>query len=86
MGSVVDDPAIRPSKHIFVGSRAPWFTITDDLPQYAAHAEAPPAARQRDGLPYARASLGARAHSSSADASRTPARQMGASSAEPCDA
>ena len=40
MGSLVDDPAIRPSKHIFVGSKAPWFTITDDLPQYAAHAEA----------------------------------------------
>jgi hypothetical protein len=40
MGTLVDDPAIRPSKHIFVGSKAPWFTITDDLPQYAAHAEA----------------------------------------------
>ena len=26
--------------HAFVGSKAPWFTITDDLPQYAAHAEA----------------------------------------------
>jgi hypothetical protein len=40
IGSLVDDPSIRPSKHIFVGSKAPWFTITDDLPQYAAHAEA----------------------------------------------
>ena len=35
MGSLVDDPSIRPSKHIFVGSKARWFTITDDLPQYA---------------------------------------------------
>lgn len=34
MGTLVDDPAIRPNKHIFVGSKAPWFTITDDLPQY----------------------------------------------------
>ena len=37
MGTLVDDPAIRPSAHIFVGSKAPWFTITDDLPQYEAH-------------------------------------------------
>jgi len=38
MGSLVDDPTIRPTKHIFVGSKAPWFTITDDLPQYEEHA------------------------------------------------
>ena len=34
MGTLVDSPTIRPTHHIFVGSRAPWFTITDDLPQY----------------------------------------------------
>jgi hypothetical protein len=34
MGTLVDAPTIRPTHHIFVGSRAPWFTITDDLPQY----------------------------------------------------
>lgn len=34
MGSLVDAPSIRPSRHIFVGSKAPWFTITDDLPQH----------------------------------------------------
>jgi len=33
MGSLVDDPSIRPTGHIFVGSKAPWFEITDDLPQ-----------------------------------------------------
>ncbi len=33
MGSLVDDPSIRPSEHIYVGSKAPWFRITDDLPQ-----------------------------------------------------
>jgi hypothetical protein len=38
MGTLVDDPTIRPNKHIFVGSKAGWFTITDDLPQYAEHA------------------------------------------------
>jgi len=37
MGTLVDDPSIRPTEHIFVGSKAPWFTITDDLPQYEEH-------------------------------------------------
>lgn len=34
MGTLVDAPSIRPSAHIFVGSKAPWFTITDELPQH----------------------------------------------------
>lgn len=34
MGTLVDAPSIRPTAHIFVGSKAPWFTITDDLPQH----------------------------------------------------
>jgi len=34
MGSLVDAPSIRPNEHIFVGSRAPWFEITDDLPRF----------------------------------------------------
>jgi hypothetical protein len=34
LGSLVDDPSIRPTKHMFVGSKAPWFEITDDLPQF----------------------------------------------------
>jgi hypothetical protein len=33
LGSLRDEPSIRPSEHIFVGSKAPWFEITDDLPQ-----------------------------------------------------
>ncbi|MDX8517892.1 GFA family protein [Mesorhizobium dulcispinae] len=37
MGTLMDDPSIRPNAHIFVGSKAPWFTITDDLPQYREH-------------------------------------------------
>lgn len=41
MGSLDDDPGIRPERHIFVGSKAPWYTITDALPQ---HEEYPPSA------------------------------------------
>jgi len=37
MGTLVDDPAIRPTAHIFVGSKAPWYEITDDLPQHEGH-------------------------------------------------
>jgi hypothetical protein len=33
LGSLVDEPSIRPTEHIFVGSKAPWFQITDNLPQ-----------------------------------------------------
>jgi hypothetical protein len=38
MGSLVDAPAIRPTEHIFVGSKAAWFDITDDLPQFDEYA------------------------------------------------
>jgi hypothetical protein len=38
MGSLADAPGIRPTAHIFVGSKAPWFEITDDLPQFEGHA------------------------------------------------
>ncbi len=34
MGTLVDEPSIRPSMHIFVGSKAKWHEITDDLPQF----------------------------------------------------
>jgi hypothetical protein len=37
MGTLRDAPAIRPSAHIFVGSKAPWYDISDDLPQYQEH-------------------------------------------------
>jgi len=32
--AILDDPPIRPECHVFVGSKAPWYEITDDLPQY----------------------------------------------------
>jgi hypothetical protein len=34
LGTLVDSPGIAPTAHIFVGSKAPWFTITDRLPQH----------------------------------------------------
>jgi hypothetical protein len=37
MGTLVDDPSIRPTHHIFVGSKAAWEVIADGLPQYAEH-------------------------------------------------
>jgi hypothetical protein len=37
MGTLVDAPSICPTAHIFVGSKAPWYAITDDLPQHQGH-------------------------------------------------
>ena len=34
LATLDDDPGVRPGFHIFVDSKAPWFEITDDLPQY----------------------------------------------------
>jgi len=34
MGSLDDDPGVRPERHIFVDSRAAWDEITDELPQF----------------------------------------------------
>ncbi|MDX6544712.1 MAG: hypothetical protein QOG02_486 [Gaiellales bacterium] len=33
-GTLVDEPALKPMGHIFVGSKAPWYEILDDLPQH----------------------------------------------------
>ena len=46
MGSLVDEPTIRPTGHIFVSCKAPWFTITDNLPQYAEHVAAAPSGEE----------------------------------------
>jgi hypothetical protein len=37
MGSLDDDPGLRPQAHIFVGSKAIWYEIADDLPQFAEY-------------------------------------------------
>ena len=34
LGTVDGDPGIRPQYHTFVGSKAPWDEILDDLPRY----------------------------------------------------
>lgn len=34
MGTLDDDPGACPQAHIFVGSKAPWYTIRDALPQF----------------------------------------------------
>lgn len=33
-GTLDDDPGIRPQGHIFVDFKAPWFEISDSLPQF----------------------------------------------------
>ncbi len=39
LGLLDDDPGQEISSHIFVGSKAPWYEITEDVP---THAEWPP--------------------------------------------
>ena len=34
LGSLRDEPTLKPTRHIFVGSKARWYEITDDLPQH----------------------------------------------------
>lgn len=34
LGTLVDEPSIRPTAHIFVGSKASWEQIADDLPKH----------------------------------------------------
>ena len=33
-GSLIDEPALKPTAHMFVGSKAPWYEIHDELPQH----------------------------------------------------
>jgi hypothetical protein len=33
-GLLDDDPGVKPALHMFVGSKAPWWEITDELPQF----------------------------------------------------
>jgi hypothetical protein len=39
LGSLDDDPGVGPAFHAFVTYKAPWFSITDDLPQCAEYPE-----------------------------------------------
>jgi hypothetical protein len=33
-GTLIDEPTLKPTAHMFVGSKAAWYAIRDDLPQY----------------------------------------------------
>lgn len=39
LGSLTDAPSLLPDHHIFVGSKAPWDEIRDNLPQFERYAE-----------------------------------------------
>ena len=39
MGTMDGNPTLPPGYHIYVGSKAPWHTISDDLPQYETEPE-----------------------------------------------
>jgi hypothetical protein len=36
LATLDDDPGPRPDAHAFIFDKAPWFTVTDNLPQYPA--------------------------------------------------
>ena len=38
LGTLDEDPGVRPECHIYVDSKAPWFEISDKLPQFAERA------------------------------------------------
>lgn len=44
LGTLIDAPSIRPMFHIFVGSKAPWHQIADNLPQFDEYAPLTPKA------------------------------------------
>ncbi len=33
-GTLIDEPTLKPTAHMFVGSKASWHEILDDLPRY----------------------------------------------------
>ena len=41
LATLDEDPGVRPAAHSFVAYKAPWYEITDDLPQYSEGRAAP---------------------------------------------
>lgn len=37
LGTLDTDPQVEPNRHIFVASKAPWYHITDNLPQISKY-------------------------------------------------
>ena len=50
LAALDDDPGLRPAAHTFVAYKAPWFEITDDLPQYPESRQSRKASPVSDGL------------------------------------
>jgi hypothetical protein len=48
LGALDDDPGVRPQMHVYVASKAPWFAITDGLPQFAERPAVPAGASGPD--------------------------------------
>ena len=40
LGTLDTDPKVKAMRHVFVGSKAPWFAITDNLPQHEEYGAA----------------------------------------------
>jgi hypothetical protein len=38
-GTLDSDPIVRPSEHIYTGSKAPWLEICDELPRFTGEPE-----------------------------------------------
>jgi hypothetical protein len=34
LGALDEDPGVKPKRHVFVAYKAPWYEITDNLPQH----------------------------------------------------
>jgi hypothetical protein len=49
LGTVDADPHTRPERHVFVAWKAPWYEITDELPQFKIY----PGFEPNDGTPSA---------------------------------
>lgn len=41
LGTLNADPGKGPECHVFVGSKAPWYEILDELPQFESFPENP---------------------------------------------
>ena len=41
LGTLDDDPHVAPAAHVWVSSKAPWWSIADSLPQYGEGLELP---------------------------------------------
>ncbi|HEX9450779.1 MAG TPA: GFA family protein [Burkholderiales bacterium] len=37
LGTLDDDPGVRPSMHIHIETKVPWLDVDDDLPQHVGH-------------------------------------------------